>query len=132
MYVCAPAPLQLGVARGLMELGANYYEGLARQFLVKRDMICGALSGAGMSPFIPQGAYYVLADISAIPGENSKEKALHLLQETGVASVPGSAFYHGGGGESLVRFCFAKDDPILVEACDRIGRAGAGFKPISQ
>ena len=131
VYVCAPAPLQLGVARGLMELGANYYEGLARQYLVKRDMICSALSGAGMSPFIPQGAYYVLADVSSIPGGSCKEKAMYLLRETGVASVPGSAFYHGEGGESLVRFCFAKDDPILADACDRIGRLGSDFKPVS-
>jgi aminotransferase len=120
VYVCAPAPLQIGVARGLRELAEDYYEGLARQYRVKRDMICGALSEVGMSPFIPQGAYYVLADVSPIPGANSKEKAMYLLRETGVASVPGSAFYHGMGGESLVRFCFAKDDPILVDACKRL------------
>ena len=120
VYVCAPAPLQMGVARGLRELGENYYEGLARQYRVKRDMICGALSEAGMTPFIPQGAYYVLADVSGIPGGNSKDKAMYLLRNTGVASVPGSAFYHNEGGESLVRFCFAKDDPILEDACKRI------------
>jgi len=120
VYVCAPAPLQIGVARGLVELGEDYYEGLARQYRVKRDMICGALSEAGMAPFIPQGAYYVLADVSCLPGENSKDKAMYLLRKTGVASVPGSAFYHDGGGESLVRFCFAKDDHILEDACKKM------------
>ena len=120
VYVCAPAPLQIGVARGLRELGPDYYTGLAGQYLRKRDMICAALAAAGMPPLIPQGAYYVLADVSRLPGANSKEKAMYILRETGVASVPGSAFYHAGGGENLVRFCFAKDDPILAEACKRL------------
>ncbi len=120
VYVCAPAPLQIGVARGLRELGPDYYTGLAGQYLRKRDMICAALAAAGMPPLIPQGAYYVLADVSRLPGANSKEKAMYILRETGVASVPGSAFYHDGGGENLVRFCFAKDDPILAEACKRL------------
>lgn len=120
VYVCAPAPLQIGVARGLRELGPDYYTGLAGQYLRKRDMICAALAAAGMPPLIPQGAYYVLADVSRLPGADSKEKAMYILRETGVASVPGSAFYHAGGGENLVRFCFAKDDPILAEACKRL------------
>jgi aminotransferase len=46
-----------------------------------------------------------------------------LLRETGVASVAGSAFYHGGDGEYLIRFCFAKNDKDLEEACRRL-RAG--------
>ncbi len=120
VYVCAPAPLQIGVAQGLTELSDDYYEGLARQYRHKRDMLCDALLKSGMPPLIPQGAYYVLADVSRLPGSNSKEKAMYLLRKTGVASVPGSAFYHDGGGENLVRFCFAKDDPILTEACKRL------------
>ncbi len=119
IYVCAPAPLQIGVAEGLRTLGQDYYEGLAGQYRRKRDMICRALGGAGMTAFIPQGAYYVLADVSRVPGTNSKEKAMEILRQTGVASVPGMAFYHDGG-ESLVRFCFAKEDSVLEEACDRL------------
>jgi len=120
VYVCAPAPLQMGVARGLTELEPAYYEGLAVEFAVKRDLICGALAKAGLPPFVPRGAYYVLADISALPGEGSKGKAMTLLRETGVACVPGEAFFSGGGGESLARFCFAKEDPVLEEACNRL------------
>ncbi len=124
VYVCAPAPLQMGVARGLMNLGSEYYEGLLRAYSVKRDKICSALSQAGMTPHIPQGAYYVLADMTSIPGKSGKEKAINLLRETGVACVPGNAFFHDDGGENLARFCFAKEDRILDEACDRlIGRA---------
>jgi aminotransferase len=120
VYVCAPAPLQVGVAKGLINLGPEYYEGLTKDYSIKRDMICSALAQAGMKPYIPQGAYYVLADMTTIPGKSGKEKAMNLLKRTGVASVPGGAFYHDGSGENLARFCFAKEDSILDEACKRL------------
>jgi aminotransferase len=119
VYVCAPAPLQMGVAKGLMHLDADYYQKLARDYVNKRDKICGALAKAGLVPFKPQGAYYVLADISRIPGASSKEKAMNLLRQSGVACVPGEAFYHDDAGENLARFCFAKEDAVLDEACRR-------------
>ena len=121
IYVCAPAPLQMGVAEGLNALGDEYYDGLSRMYTAKRDRICDALTKAGLIPYIPQGSYYVLADISRLPGENSKQRAMYLLRKTGVACVPGMAFYHDNSGESLARFCFAKEDAILEEACQKIG-----------
>jgi aminotransferase len=120
VYVCAPAPLQMGVARGLQQLGMDYYANLAREYLSKRDKICAALLQAGLSPYVPQGAYYVLADISRVPGDSSKAKALHLLRQSGVACVPGEAFYHDEAGENLARFCFAKEDTVIDEACRKI------------
>jgi len=120
VYVCGPAPLQMGVASGIFELTTEYYEDLCGKFKAKRDKICDALNKASMSPIIPQGAYYVLADASKLPGKNSKEKAMFLLHKVGVAGVPGMAFYHDDGGENLIRFCFAKTDEVLEEACRRI------------
>jgi len=120
VYICAPAPLQTGVAAGLEKLGRDYYDGLIREYSVKRDKICGALSKAKLTPFVPQGAYYVLADVSRLPGRNSKERAMYLLERTGVASVPGSAFFHASDGEELVRFCFAKKDDDLDRACRQL------------
>jgi aminotransferase len=120
VYVCAPAPLQWGVAKGLMELKAEYYQRISAIYAQKREKICGALMRGGLEPYIPQGAYYVLADISRLPGKASKERVMHLLHKTGVASVPGEAFYHDDAGENLARFCYAKEDPILEEACRRI------------
>lgn len=120
VYVCAPAPLQMGVAQGLLSLGQDYYENLAAEYQRKRDNICGALSRAGMEPYVPQGAYYILADITKLPGGSSKERAMYLLQHTGVACVPGEAFYHDDAGEGLARFCYAKEDKVLNEACRRI------------
>jgi len=126
VYVCAPAPLQMGVARGLMDLERDYYEGLGREYLKKREKICGALDRAGLRPFVPEGAYYVLADITRLNGANSKDRAMDLLERTGVACVPGEAFYHDDAGERLARFCFAKEDVILDEACKRLERLKGG------
>lgn len=120
VYVCAPAPLQSGVAKGLRELDPDYYKALSRTYRDKRDKICDALSRAMLRPNIPDGAYYVLADISGLPGKNSKERAMFLLRKTGVACVPGEAFYHDESGDNLARFCFAKDDSVLDEACRRL------------
>lgn len=120
VYVCAPAPLQIGVAKGLMELGLDYYQRISEEYKIKRDKVCEALSNSGLTPYIPQGAYYVIADVSSLPGVNSKERAMYLLEKTGVACVPGEAFYHDDSGETLARFCFAKRDSVLEEACKRI------------
>ncbi len=120
VYVCAPAPLQMGAAAGLLSLGDAYYAGLAREYQEKRDLFCGVLADVGLEPFVPQGAYYVLADASILPGATSRDKAMHLLDKVGVAAVPGSAFYHDAGGEALLRFCFAKDSQVLAEACERL------------
>jgi aminotransferase len=125
IYVCAPAPLQAGVAKGLVALGPDYYRKLSNDYARKRDMICQALLKAKLNPSVPQGAYYVLADVSRLPGKNSKERVMYLLEKTKVASVPGSAFYHGQDGESLARFCFAKNDEDLDRACRSLERLQA-------
>ena len=83
-------------------------------------MICDALTRARLPPIVPQGAYYVLADCSGLGFRTARDAAMHLLEKTRVASVPGSAFYRGETGEKLLRFCFAKDDAVLEEACQRL------------
>ncbi len=120
IYACAPAPLQMGVAEGLKVLGPEYYQKICNKYMQRRDSICNALSIAGLRPFVPQGGYFVLADISRIAGGNSFERAMNLLKSCGVACVPGEAFYHDGTGAELGRFCFAKEDGLIDEACRRI------------
>jgi len=120
VYVCAPAPLQIGVAKGILELPESFYQQISRDYIKKRDLLCGTLKEVGLTPSVPKGAYYVLADASILPGRTSKEKSMYLLRETGVASVAGSAFYHASGGENLLRFCFAKTDEELTQACRRL------------
>jgi aminotransferase len=119
-YVCAPSAFQHGVAAGLEQLGPVFYQRLTREFGAKRDRLVAALEDAGLTPHIPAGAYYILADASRIPGNNAVEKSHALLARTGVASVAGSAFFRPGGGENLLRFCFAKKDADLDEACHRL------------
>ena len=117
-YVCAPSPFQYGAAAGLMELPVSFYTGLGVEYQVKRDMMCSALADASLTPSVPEGAYYVLADASSLPGATAKEKARTLLRERGVAAVAGTAFFTEGRGENILRFCFAKRDEDLKRACD--------------
>jgi aminotransferase len=117
IYVCAPSPFQHGAAAGLMQLPDSFYEGLAYDYQKKRDRLCAALADVGLMPSIPQGAYYVLADVASLPGATAREKARNLLRATGVAAVAGTAFFGEGRGENLLRFCFAKRDEDLDRAC---------------
>ena len=117
-YVCAPTPLQWGVARAL-DIGEDYYRKLAADYEKKRDMLAAALADGGFKPYVPAGAYYMLAEI---PPEfaNAREAAMALIESAKVASVPGPSFYTSGRGDRLLRFCFAKDFGALEEACKRL------------
>jgi aminotransferase len=126
VYVCAPSPLQWGAAEGLVNLPESFYTSLKDEYVAKRDLICAALTEAGLRPSVPQGSYYILADASRLPGRNSKERARYLLRETGVASVPGESFFQGSSGEDFLRFCYAKTDADLNEACRRLSRLRVG------
>ena len=125
LYVCAPSPLQYGVAAGLLQLPQSFYDDLTAEYQAKRDMTCTALARAGLTPSVLTGAYYVLADSSRIPGVDAKQKARRLLADAGIAAVAGSAFFAADAaglnpGETLLRFCFAKKDDELAEACRRL------------
>jgi aminotransferase len=108
------------VARGIRDLPDSFYESLIHQYQHKRERFCRALTQAGLTPSIPQGAYYVLADVSKLPGETGKARALYLLDKTGVAGVPGEAFFTGRAGADFIRFSYAKTDSDLDEACRRL------------
>jgi aminotransferase len=124
LYVCAPTPLQAGVAVGIQELQESFYRDLARDYERKRDRFCQALAKAGLTPSIPQGAYYVLADASRLPGITGKERAMSLLETIGLAGVPGEAFFSGAEGRKFIRFSYAKIDSDIDDACQRLARLG--------
>ncbi|MBZ0271722.1 pyridoxal phosphate-dependent aminotransferase [bacterium] len=124
-YVCAPTPLQHGVAEGF-NAPPEFFAEIAATYEGKRDILCDALADAGLHPLAPQGAYYCLADISALPYKTAKEAAMAILEDVGVAAVPGTAFYQSATGEKLLRFCFAKEDDVLEEAGRRLRRFRAG------
>ena len=119
LYVCAPTPLQHGCAAGLSMPDA-FYADLSKSYAKKRDILCGALADAGLTPYVPRGAYYVLADIRRFGCATSKAAAMQLLERARIASVPGTSFYTGPVGETLTRFCFAKEDDVLEEAARRL------------
>lgn len=125
LYICAPTPLQYGVAVGLAQIPKSYYEELAVDYQKKRDVFCAALVEAGLTPHVPDGAYYVLADITRLGFDDDKAAAMHILETVGIASVPGSSFFQSDVGKSLTRFCYAKDWDTLNRACEQIVKLNA-------
>lgn len=120
-YICAPTPLQHGVAAGFA-LPQSFYTELRDSYARKREWTCQALTRAGLAPVWPQGAYYVLADVSRRGFFDARSAAMDLLEKVGVATVPGTAFFTGNAGERWIRVCFAKEEDALQEACRRIER----------
>jgi aminotransferase len=120
-YVCAPTPLQYGAAAGF-KAPPSFFTELADDYARKRDMTCRALEKSGLAPIWPQGAYYVMAEIGHLGFASAREAAMALLEEVGVATIPGTAFYSDAEGERFLRLCFAKEDDVLEEACRRIER----------
>ena len=120
LTVGAPAPLQAAGAVG-MAFGAEYYNQMALEYRARRDFLTGALREAGFRFSLPEGAYYVLADFSALSDRSDTDFALWLAAEGGIATVPGSSFYHDKSvGRSLVRFAFCKTQRTLEQAADRL------------
>lgn len=126
--------LTVGAANALQHAGAyalslprHYYEGLQDVYQAKRDLIVPVLQGAGFKCDYPEGAYYVMADISGFNFENDVEFTRYLIREVGVAVVPGSSFYHDPKmGSQMVRFCFCKKDETLEAAAERLSRLTKG------
>jgi len=118
--VGAPAPLQEAVASGLA-LGRPYFATLAVDYRERRDRLMRALEAAGFAPRRPEGAYYVLCDITPFGFDDDVAFARWLVSEVGVAGVPGSAFYsHAALGQQLIRFTFCKTHDVLEEAGRRL------------
>lgn len=120
LTVGAPAPLQrAGVAA--MQLPIDYYKNLAALYREKRATFLQVLDEVELPYFAPQGAYYVLADISQFGYKTSLEFGQYLTQEIGVATVPGSSFFSDPeNGSRLTRFCFSKKTETLQAARDRL------------
>jgi aminotransferase len=122
LTVGAPAPLQEAVAVGLETLRKDYYETLAREYRARRDVLYEGLVSAGFRCESPEGAYYILADFSALSELPDDEFARWLTAEVGVASVPGSSFFSRPEmGRTLVRFAFCKSLDVLSAAAERLG-----------
>jgi aminotransferase len=119
LTVGAPAPLQQAAAAG-MAFGADYYNQMAQEYRARRDVIVEGLTEAGFAFSVPEGAYYIMADFSALSDLDDTKFSHWLAREIGVAPVPGSSFYHDGGGKTIVRFAFCKQLSTLEKASERL------------
>lgn len=136
-YIIAPAEiidrakkvhdfLTVGCAAPLMEavvpalrFGPEYYEALQKKYTARRDLFLGGLDALGIAHTDPQGAYYVLVDISEFGYESDLQFCKNLAREVGVAAVPGSSFFREDVNH-LIRFHFAKREQTLNEALNRL------------
>jgi aminotransferase len=125
LTVGAAAPLQ---EAGVVALGFpdEYYRQLSVDYRARRDILLPALEEAGFSCYKPNGAYYVMTDISRFGFPDDVSFSRHLIEKIGVAVVPGSSFYHRPeDGARKVRFTFCKREETLRAAADKL----AALKP---
>ena len=118
LTVGAAAPLQEAVIPGL-NFGQDYYDKLQATYTHKRDLFLKGLKDVGLEFSEPQGAYYVLMDITPFGYDNDLEFCQVLAKEVGVGAVPGSSFFREPVNH-LIRFHFAKKDETLNEALNRL------------
>ncbi|MCX8738147.1 pyridoxal phosphate-dependent aminotransferase [Gilliamella sp. B2824] len=121
LTVGAAAPLQKAACAGL-SLGDDYYQQLTQIYTEKRQLFLQGLDKIGLSYYEPQGAYYVLVDISTFnPFKTDFEFCEWLIKEVGVAAVPGSAFFKHPEYR-YIRFHFAKQEQTLIAALQRLSK----------
>ena len=120
LTVGAAAPLQEAGVTAL-SLPESYYQKLAADYTERRDRLLGVLEACGFTCFRPFGAYYIMTDISRFGFPDDTSFVEHLIQDVGVASVPGSSFYSNpADGRQQIRFTFCKSDATLDEAARRL------------
>lgn len=126
LTVGAAAPLMEAAVTGL-RFGDSYYEKLRNHYTHMRDLFTGGLENIGLNFTRPQGAYYVLVDISEFGYESDLEFCEDLARKVGVGAVPGSSFFKEPENR-YIRFHFAKQDVTLNEALDRLSDIKSGMK----
>ncbi|MGP0065445.1 MAG: pyridoxal phosphate-dependent aminotransferase [Isosphaeraceae bacterium] len=120
--------VSIGAAAPLQEAGAvayrfprDYYARLAADYQARRDRFCGVLTEVGFDLELPEGAYYVMAGITAFGVTDDVDFSRYLVREVGVATVPGSSFFQDKTlGRPYIRFCFCKRDSTLDLASERL------------
>jgi len=120
--VGAAAPLQEAGARALA-LPESYYRELARAYQARRDLLLDGLRVAGFACSVPRGAYYIMADTSRLTTGDDVAFTRYLVEDVGIAVVPGSSFFHEpSAGSRYIRFCFCKQEKTLRAAVERLQR----------
>jgi aminotransferase len=129
LYICAPRPLQHAALAAFEELDERYVDQLQADYTERRRLLCETLEDIGFDVPWPDGAYYALADFGALADrragfEDDAAACETLVEEAGIGSVTGRSFYDDpADGRSQLRFCFAKEIPVLRRACDQLREA---------
>ena len=118
LTVGAAAPLQEAAVTGL-RFGDEYYRELQKKYTEKRDLFLKGLDDIGIEHTVPQGAYYILLDISSFGYKSDLEFCEALARDVGVGAVPGSSFFRENVN-NLIRLHFAKKNETLNEALNRL------------
>ncbi len=129
LTVGAAAPLQAAAVTAL-GFPESYYDDLAALYLGKRELFLSYLDAAGLTYTKPEGAYYVLVDVSEFGVRDDLAFCEWMVRDVGVAAVPGSCFFREPVNH-LVRFHFAKRDDTLAAAGERLAtlrEKAAGFR----
>jgi aminotransferase len=122
LTVGAAAPLQQAGVRAL-NMPDSYYVKLATDYKQRRDLLLGLLDRAGFRCFRPDGAYYIITDIRDFGFSDDHSFVRHMIEDAGVAAVPGSSFFSDPNqGATLIRFCFCKKCETLGEAGFRLSK----------
>jgi aminotransferase len=107
-------------------LPETYYDQMRADYTAKRDRLVNTLRDIGFTPFVPDGSYYLLASFELGRWPSATAAAETILENVGVATVPGPAFYRkAADGDNQLRFCYAKQMSDLKEACRRLRQLGA-------
>jgi aminotransferase len=132
LYICAPRPLQHAALAAFDTMEASYIEQLQEDYAERRQLLCETLEAIGFDVPWPDGAYYTLADFSPLRDRRAgfaddAAACSTLIEEAHIGSVTGQSFYEDDAdGDSQLRFCFAKELPVLREACEQLREAFGG------
>jgi N-succinyldiaminopimelate aminotransferase len=114
------APFQHAIAEALL-LPDEYFDNFLTDMVAKRDLLSRGLENVGLETFIPQGTYFVTADVKTLGYQDGKEFCLNLPESCGVVAVPNVVFYDNKDlGNTLIRFAFCKRVEVLEEAVERL------------
>ena len=127
LTVGAAAPLQEAVVTAL-NFDDSYYQEVLDLYTAKRDLFCQGLGSIGLTHNVPQGAYYVMMDISEFGYDSDLEFCEDLASKVGVGAVPGSSFFREPVNH-LIRFHFAKRDETLNAALENLKSLRDKIKP---
>jgi aminotransferase len=129
LYICAPRPLQHAALAAFEELDDSYVDQLQSDYAERRQLLCETLEDIGFDVPWPEGAYYALANFDILSErrsgfEDDAAACRTLVEEAGIGSVTGRSFYSDpADGSSQLRFCFAKEMPVLRQACEQLREA---------